>query len=65
MYNNLKREKLKKARKQKGLKQGQVSEEIGISRSFYSQIESGARNPRLEIALKISEYLEISLPEWC
>lgn len=59
------RSKLRKARKEKDLSQSEVAESVGISPSFYTQIENGDRNPRLEIAKKISKFLNINLEKWC
>ncbi len=37
----------------------QVATTLGISRTFYNQIENGSRNPNLEIALRISRLFNI------
>ena len=54
-----KREWLIKARVKKGLRQYQVSELLGISRAFYTQIELGTRGISFENAKQISKVLEI------
>jgi DNA-binding XRE family transcriptional regulator len=36
---------------------------VGIDRSFYSRIERGARNPSLDVALKIAEVLKKDVSE--
>ncbi|MCL5781507.1 MAG: helix-turn-helix domain-containing protein [Firmicutes bacterium] len=39
--------------------QAEVAEILGISRTFYNQIENGTRNPKLYLALKISKIFGI------
>lgn len=39
--------------------QAEVAEILGISRTFYNQIENGTRNPKLYLALKISKIFNI------
>ncbi|MGG1483520.1 helix-turn-helix transcriptional regulator [Peribacillus castrilensis] len=58
------REKMKEARLIKKLRQYEVAKAIGVSRTFYNQIERGDRNPRLETALKVSKLLEIDVKDW-
>lgn len=53
----MKREWLMGLRNAKGLTQSEVAEIAGISRSYYTQIETGTRNPTGETALKISKAL--------
>ena len=43
------REKLKKARKEKGLTQQQVADELGISERYYRFIEAGVRDGDFEL----------------
>lgn len=61
---DFKRSKLIKARKEKNLSQQQFAIAIGVSRSFYNQIENGVRNPRFETAEKISMILDLDVREW-
>lgn len=49
------------ARKKKGLKQREVAEALGISRSYYATIERHLRVPSLKVALAISEFLNIDV----
>lgn len=53
--------KLRVMRNQLGLSHKGVAERTGISRCFYTQIENGTRKPSLDIALKISDVLGISV----
>jgi len=47
-------------RKAKGLTQNEASSALGISRSFYGAIESGARNPTLKLAKTIADFFNES-----
>lgn len=51
-------------RKTKQYSQMQMASIIGISRSFYTQLENGSRKPSLETALKISKLIDCDLREW-
>lgn len=57
----MKQVKLKKARTKLRLSHQDIADRVGISRCFYTQIETGTRYPRLEIAFKISEVLGIPI----
>ena len=52
------RVKLCKLREKAGLTQQTLSEAIGISRSHYSQIETGEKDPSLKVSLKIKRVLK-------
>lgn len=49
------RKKLRKARKEKGLTQQQVADQIGISLVYYQKIEQGSRTGDFEIWDSLSE----------
>ena len=49
---------LVKLREGRGYTQTSFSEKIGISRSHYSQIETGERNPSLNVGLRIKRELD-------
>lgn len=51
------RVKLQKLREGYGFTQQSFSEVLGISRSHYSQVESGEKAPSLRLALKIKKAL--------
>lgn len=51
------RRALIEARKNAGLSQQAVAAAVGISRSFYTLIENGARSPSLPVALRIAGLL--------
>lgn len=52
------RVKLVKLREGAGYTQETISKELGISRSHYSQIETGEKDPSLKLGLKIKRKLK-------
>lgn len=48
-------------RKYNALTQSQLSAELGLSNSYLSEIESGKKQPSLDVLTKYSEYFEIPL----
>ena len=57
-------DRVRTARKNEGLKQAELADKVGISRTYLSQIEQGrARNLSLRLAQKLSEKLGIELPQ--
>jgi len=54
-------EKIREKRLSKGLSQYGVSENVGLSESFYGHIERGDRKLSVESLVKIADYLELSL----
>jgi transcriptional regulator with XRE-family HTH domain len=54
---------VKKARKNLGLTQQDVAQAAEVSPSYISQVESGKRVPSLEVLLRISDILNVSLPQ--
>ena len=57
------REALKKARKEKGLTQAQLAEQVGITRAFLCNIERGKYSPSLTIAQALAIALKKPLDE--
>lgn len=55
------RKALVEARKALGLTQKRIAESVGVSRSFYGLIETGARNPRYWLAKKIAKKVRRSI----
>ena len=47
-------EKIKNLRESDGLTQEEVAEKVGVSKEFISMVESGKRNPSLEVLSKIA-----------
>lgn len=54
---------IKRLRKNKGLKQQQIADEIGVNRGSYSNWEKGKREPSFENLVKLADLLEVSL-DW-
>lgn len=52
---------LKELREKEGLNQQQLAEKVGVSREYISMIESGQRNPSVNLAKKIAIFFNI---EW-
>ncbi|WP_313893892.1 helix-turn-helix transcriptional regulator [Psychrobacillus sp.] len=52
------REWLKEYREERGLTQGETAQLSGISRSYYTNIEQGKRNPTVDVAKKIAKTLK-------
>jgi putative transcriptional regulator len=50
-------------RKKSGYTQAKVAEGAGINRASYVHIERGTRNPSLEVALKIAEFLKCKVDD--
>lgn len=57
------RENLIIARKNAGLTQQQLSEKVGISRAFLTNIELGKYTPSLKVASEIAIFLEKDISE--
>lgn len=55
---------LKNKRIEKGLLQREIADKAGISRSFYSLIETGSRVPSMRIGSKIALILNLTLDEF-
>jgi len=55
--------KLKKARTEKNLTQKRIGEMIGLSESYYCQLEGGVRRMSLPVAQKLAFVLGKSLDE--
>ena len=55
--------RLKKLRKNKGLKQQELAEILGIKRNTYSDWENGKTEPSFENLIKLVDLLEVSI-DW-
>ena len=55
---------VKDTRVSKGILQQDICSYVGLSQSYYSQIESGVRNVDLQVAFKICKYLNLDLGEF-
>jgi transcriptional regulator with XRE-family HTH domain len=54
---------LKKIREKKNLSQEQLAYEVGFSRSYYTEVETGKRNISLLNIIRIAAHLQIELDE--
>jgi transcriptional regulator with XRE-family HTH domain len=54
---------IKRLREQRGMKQNEIADLIGMHRSNYSKIESGQREISIAAIDKIAKYFNISLDE--
>ena len=54
-------EKIKERRKQAGLSQEQLAEQLGVSRQAISKWESGKAVPETDTLISISKYFDVSL----
>ena len=55
---------IKEARNGQGLFQADVAGRIGITQSYYSQIEAGIKNVDLVLAMKICQVLKVDLSDY-
>ncbi|WP_306010503.1 helix-turn-helix transcriptional regulator [Bacillus sp. MMSF_3328] len=60
----MKREWLIRDRQLMGLTQEEVAKKVGISRSYYNQIETGERNPSGSVALRIATYFQFDMSKF-
>lgn len=51
-------------RKELSLTQEEMAERLGISRSYYNQIENGTHTPSGRIALRLSNYYDIEMSKF-
>ena len=56
-------EKLKKARLDKNLSQGELAKQIGVARQTINMIERGEYNPSLQLCIKICKALDRTLDQ--
>ena len=53
-------DRLKKLREFEKINQTELAKELGISQNTYSQYETGARQPSLEMLIKLAEFYFVS-----
>ncbi|WP_010651715.1 helix-turn-helix transcriptional regulator [Oceanobacillus massiliensis] len=54
---------IKKIRKERGIRQLQMAEDLQVTRQTMTAIENNKYNPSLELALKIVRYFELPIEE--
>ena len=52
---------LREIRMSKGLTQKEVADALSISKDSLSRYENGKQDPRLDVAIRLSKYLEVSM----
>lgn len=62
--NPIKREWLKELRNEKELKTREIAEIIGISFQHYNDVETGRRNPSIELSMKLAEFFNVPLEKF-
>ena len=60
----MKRDWLIRDRQLLGLTQDEVAKKVGISRSYYNQIETGERNPSGPVALRIATFYNFDMSKF-
>jgi transcriptional regulator with XRE-family HTH domain len=56
-------ENIKKVRKEKGVQQKAVAQEIGLDQSSYNKIENGKREPSVEVLQKLSVIFGVTVDD--
>lgn len=59
----LKGDRIRSARLQAGLTQHTIAQILGVSRSYFSLVENGHENPKIEFILKLARVLDVN-PAW-
>ncbi|CUB13996.1 DNA-binding transcriptional repressor PuuR [Bacillus cereus] len=54
--------KIAELRKEKLISQEKLAEQVGLSRTYISQIENNKKQPNVKLAIKIAKVLRIQLP---
>lgn len=55
---------VREAREKKGLYQADMAEQLGITRSYYTMIESGTREIYFTLAINICRILDLDINEF-
>ena len=55
--------KLEEIRKQKGIKQEELADAMGVSRQTISSLENGRYNPSVILAIKLARYFGLSVED--
>ena len=55
--------KLEEIRKQKGIKQEELADAMGVSRQTISSLENGRYNPSVILAIKLARYFRLSVED--
>ena len=55
--------KLEEIRKQKGIKQEELADAMGVSRQTISSLENGRYNPSVILAIKLARYFSMNVDD--
>ncbi len=55
--------RLEEIRKEKGIKQEELANDLEVSRQTISSLENGRYNPSITLAFKIARYFNMSIEE--
>ena len=55
--------KLEEIRKQKGIKQEELADAMGVSRQTISSLENGRYNPSVILAIKLARYFSMNVED--
>ena len=56
-------DRIKELRLARGVTQDELSERVGVFRTYMSRIETGVANPTLTLLQALADALEVTLPE--
>lgn len=56
-------ENVKKIREDKGIKQSELAERVGVTQSMMSQIERGSKVPSMPLGAELAKVLECSMDD--
>lgn len=62
-YRRVLGDRLRHLRAERGLTQEQLADRAGLAREYLSKVESGHRNPSLDIIARLAQALEVSLED--
>ena len=62
--NKVKRTWMKELRKEKGLKTREIHDFFGISFQHYNDIETGRRNPSIELSMEMAKFFDVPLEKF-
>ena len=55
--------RLEEIRKQRGIKQEELADVMGVSRQTISSLENGRNNPSVILAIKLARYFEMNVED--
>lgn len=55
--------KLEQLRKERGMTQEKLGEDLGITKDYVSMLERGVRTPGFKLAKEIAKYFEVTIED--